>query len=174
MLSKHSYCLTVGVPFLISSVSFKHVASQATLRWFKLSIVLAGDSRTRSCWHDAHLPCNSSAQVMGLGPLQHGRIFPSRIICHCLGFSCTAEISSPIHCLGMFMKSHRKSKEDLGLTVPPCNALRHREGKRERGRESELYLCTVRVQLLPVRTSPGYNRLQDNHLMLLCGCLPPV
>lgn len=36
------------------------------------------------------------------------------------------------------MKSHRKSKEDLGLTVPPCNRLRDREGKRGRARTSVL------------------------------------
>lgn len=132
--SKHSYCLTVGVPFLISSVSFQHM--EATLRWIKLSIVLGEDSCTRFCWHDAHLPCNSGAQVMGLGPLQHSRTEQACIIPHCFGFSCTAEISGPIHCLGMFIKSHRECKEDLGLTIPR-NRLRDSKSKCDRKREGE-------------------------------------
>lgn len=73
---------------------------------------------------------------MGLGPLQHGRTEQACIIRHCFGFSCTTEISGPIHCLGMFIKSHSEWKEDLGLTIPR-NRLRDSEGKCDWKREGE-------------------------------------
>lgn len=73
------------------------------------------------------------------------------------------------------MKSHRESKEDLGLRVASCNRLREREGKRDRETERERELVLLYCPtLLPVSTLLSYNRLQDNDLMQLYGCLPPV
>lgn len=93
-------------------------------------------------------------------------------MCHCLRFSCSGEISSPIHCLGMFMKSHKKKKVKRlpDKTVLSCSMCG--EGK---GTESSCF-CAVGVQLwqLPVSTSLSYNRFPDNHLMLLDVWMPPT
>lgn len=95
-------------------------------------------------------------------------------MCHCLRFSCSGEISSPIYCLGMFMKSHKKKKKKvkrlLDQTVLSCSM--YWEGK---GTESSCFRA-VGVQLwgLPVSTSLSYNRLPDNHLMLLDVWMPPT
>lgn len=71
------------------------------------------------------------------------------------------------------MKSHRESKEDLGLRVASCNRLREK-GWSETGRDRACTSSPVQRWLLPVSTLLSYNRLQDNDLMPLYGCLPPV
>lgn len=95
-------------------------------------------------------------------------------MCYCLRFSCSSEISIPIHCLGMFMKSppqkKKKVKRLLDNTVLSCGMCG--EGK---GTESSCF-CAVGVQLwqLPVSPSLSYNRFPDNHLMLLNVWMPPT
>lgn len=91
------------------------------------------------------------------------------IMCHCLRFSCSSEISNPVHCLGMFMKSHKKTvKRLLYKRVLSCSMCG--EGK------GSSFFCAVGVQLweLPVSTSLSYNRFPDNHLMLLDVWMPPT
>lgn len=86
---------------------------------------------------------------MGLGPFLRGGIQPVCIMCHCLRFSCSGEISSPIHCLGMFMKSHMKKKKEK------------RKSKAALGSNSSFVQYVLR-------------RKRDGELLLLCCWSPAV